>query len=193
MRILSGRFKNKPLSTPKGMQTRPTTSQLRQIIFDICQFRIEESSVLDLFAGSGAVGIEALSRGAKSATFADKNQQAIQCIKKNIQSLNLENNVEVWSRDVFFTLKSLQRSSRSFDFIYIDPPYDQVLDQNQTYGIAAKVLLFIDKHTLLNESGTLFLEAPSDHPFTLPPLSHLSLNSDRKVGRARLLEFRRVI
>ncbi|MCC6127902.1 MAG: 16S rRNA (guanine(966)-N(2))-methyltransferase RsmD [Chlamydiae bacterium] len=121
LRILSGAFKGRILKSPPEKTTRPTQGVLRSAVFNICQADIEGARFLDLFAGSGAMGLEALSRGAKSATFVEKDKKAAVCIRKNISLLNVSEQTEVFSIDA---LTAIHKMTKPFDIIYIDPPYD---------------------------------------------------------------------
>ncbi len=121
MRILSGLYKNRQLKTPKGAKTRPTSSKTRGSVFDILQNRIDEAHFLDVFAGSGSMGIEALSRGAKSAVFIERDRLAAGCIRENLTNLGLT--ATVLQSDAESALKRLVKQKKQFDIIYIDPPY----------------------------------------------------------------------
>lgn len=125
MRIIGGKFRGRVLTSPKGEQTRPTSSLLRKAFFDICAGDLEGANFLDLFAGSGAVGLEALSRGAEHATFVDKSPLACKAIAQNINLLGVEGQSTVLCMPVERALKSLQKKNQSFSLIYIDPPYGQ--------------------------------------------------------------------
>lgn len=122
MRIISGLYKNRVLKVPKGDSTRPTSAKLRGSIFDILQNQIEGKSFLDLFAGSGSMGIEALSRGASTALFIEKDRGAAMCIKENLLALEIE--AIVLQMDAWSAVKRLIKDSKQFDIIYIDPPYN---------------------------------------------------------------------
>lgn len=119
MRILAGKYKNRPIASPKGSKTRPTSSKLRGSLFNILQHQMEGAHFLDLFAGSGAVGLEALSRGAKSATFIEKDPSAIRSIKENLKAL--EEEATVLKCDL---LRNLPKHLGPFDIIFLDPPYE---------------------------------------------------------------------
>jgi len=119
MRILAGIYKNRTLATPKGKQTRPTSSKMRGAVFNILQNQIEGAHCLDLFAGSGAMGLEALSRGAASATFIERDREAIRCIQQNLKTLGAEGTVIKAD-----ALNGLKRLDKQYDIIYVDPPYD---------------------------------------------------------------------
>ncbi len=180
LRIVGGKFRGRILKTPKTDSTRPTTSMLREAFFNICAGSIEGARFLDLFAGSGAMGIEAISRGAIFTTCIEQGAQASQCIKDNVTLLGIEPLVQVLRADV---LKALPRLLSPYDIIYVDPPYD--LD-------AHKVLRLIHAQKLLSPLGELFLEQRfeakndfKDCPFEL-------INS-RRYGIAHLLQFRHPI
>jgi 16S rRNA (guanine966-N2)-methyltransferase len=121
IRILGGLYKGKEILTPEGDQTRPITSILRKSIFDSCQFFIEDAIILDLFAGSGSIGIEALSRGAKYVYFVDKSPFAVRCIQENIKRLNIEPKTSLFQMDAFHFF-SLQGIS-PIDIVFLHPPY----------------------------------------------------------------------
>ena len=121
MRILAGRYKSHPLKTPKGSTTRPTTSKIRESLFNILQHQLENARLLDLFAGSGAIGLEALSRGAQSVTFVENDKGAISCLKENLKTLHAEGTVI--QSDVVTALKRLAKQQALFDIIFADPPY----------------------------------------------------------------------
>ena len=122
MKILAGQYKNRLLKTPKGSTTRPTSSKVRGSVFDILQHQIEGARFLDLFAGSGSMGLEALSRGADSATFVESNRPAAHCIRDNLATLNIK--APILQMDAKAALKLLTKKQELFDIIYIDPPYD---------------------------------------------------------------------
>ena len=111
MQIIAGKFKGRVLKSPKGLETRPTSSKLRGALFNRHQTTIIDANVLDLFAGSGAVGLEALSRGAKKAVFIDNNRFAIDALKANIQSLGVNNETQVIQADFFTALSKLKGHS----------------------------------------------------------------------------------
>ena len=121
MRVITGSARGRKLSEPKNYDIRPTTDNVKESIFNIIQFDVEGRRVLDLFAGTGQLGIEALSRGAKSAVFVDKSSEAIALVKQNLKACNLEANVV--RED---SLSYLERGGK-FDLIFIDPPYDTEL------------------------------------------------------------------
>lgn len=129
MRITGGRLKGRRLSSPKSGRTRPTPAKVREALFSIIGKRIERARVLDLFAGSGAMGIEALSRGAASSLFVDADPASARLIEKNIDSLGLGEVARVMKADVFSALRVLSRERLRFDVIILDPPYGKGLGE----------------------------------------------------------------
>ena len=188
LRVVGGKLRGHGLSAPKGLDTRPTSSRLREAVFNICQHLVDEADFLDIFAGSGAMGIEALSRGARSATFIDKDRRALKCIKDNISKCKLNESAKVISGDVMGCLKRLAQRSVSYDLIYVDPPYG-VPFENGGESYAAAVLRFIDEGKLLKPGGSLFCEESKDAELDKCSLSQLELKSQRPVGRSVLWQF----
>lgn len=120
MRVIAGEFRSRKLKTPSGLETRPTPDRLRETLFSIIQPELEGVSFLDAYAGSGAVGIEALSRGAGRAIFVERSREAIAVLKENLAMLKLEARSEVFPKRVVQVL-----NTRSADIVFLDPPYDQ--------------------------------------------------------------------
>lgn len=123
MRVITGKAKGTILKTPQGDSTRPTAERVKEAVFSILQFDIEGRRVLDLFAGTGQMGIEALSRGAAEAVFVDKSKDAVKMINENIQKAKLTETAKVFQADYLNFIK--QNSNRAFDIIILDPPYAQ--------------------------------------------------------------------
>lgn len=191
MRIIAGQYKNRLIQAPKGLATRPTSGRLRESLFNICQADIDQARFLDLFAGSGAMGLEALSRGAKSAVFIDNSKESQRCILANAALLKADSQSQIIYGDVFDQLKRLAARGAVFDIIYADPPYDKSGDASDE-ALSLKVLQFIDSHPkILSESGHLFLE---DAQGALPEgglegLQSLRLKSSRGVGKSILQHY----
>jgi 16S rRNA (guanine966-N2)-methyltransferase len=181
LHIIGGTFRNRSLKAPKTLNTRPTSAILRKSVFDSCQFEIQDAHVLDLYAGSGAIGLEALSRGAASATFVEHDKHALKAIHENIASLGVQDKAQVIGADVLLALK---RFKKPFNFIYIDPPY----------AITDPLPIILDKiqsEELLAPPGLLFVEEafPSHlHPEQLM-LSSLIYKETRKFGDSLLHKF----
>ncbi len=177
MRIIGGEFKRRELVAPKGLQTRPTSSMLRETLFNICQMEIEEADFLDLCAGSGAIGFEALSRGAASVTFVENQREACLAIEKNIHLLKVENRVIKAFGEV---LKVVKRLKRDYNLIYIDPPYRT--------GLSTILLEAVETEKLLRTGGRLFIEEA--HGVDLPQeVGHLYLIDSRKAGKSLLWQY----
>lgn len=155
MHIFSGAYKRRALKTPKGESTRPTTGMVRQAVFNILQNSIEGAQFLDLFAGSGAMGLEALSRGAQGAVLVENGKFAIQCIEENIKNLDVASKARIIRKDCLKAIKSLAEAKESFDFIYADPPY---LEAFQSGLLSHEVLKSIASASLLKKGGILIIE-----------------------------------
>jgi len=183
MHILSGDFKNRKIIAPAGLATRPTSGRMREVFFNICQTLVIEANFLDLFAGSGAMGLEALSRGARFVTFVDKSKESIQCIKENIKKLNVEDRATVIHADVYTALDRLQSNGKKFDLIYADPPYEHEEE------LGFNVLVALDTNTILKPDSWVFLEESSKTIIPTKELTKLKLHSYRKTGRSSLYEF----
>jgi len=151
MRISAGEHRGRRLHTPRDKRTRPTSDLLRQALFNILGARIQHARVLDLFAGSGAVGLEALSRGAATATFVESDRRAVESLQANIVTFRLAECARVMSADVYQTLSRLKAAGERFDCIFLDPPY--------TGDLAAKCIETLADGTLLSENATLACQA----------------------------------
>lgn len=176
--VLSGKLRGRPLQPPKGEQTRPTTALVRKSVFDTLRPYLEDAHILDLFAGSGAIGIEALSNGAAHATFVENHPLALKALRHNLRTLDLENSSTILPLDASAALKKLKNT---FDVIYSDPPYDQS-------SFHTTLLDFLDTHPLLRPGGFLFLE--EGQPTVYTSLSHIKFIRTRSFGSAHLHLFR---
>lgn len=121
MRVIAGTAKGRRLYAPKGMETRPITAKIKEALFNIWQDRITGSDFLDLFAGSGSIGIEALSRGADHVTFVDKSRKAVETIKKNLEICGFCSGYNIYQDDVFRRIGWFEKNEVMFDIIYLDP------------------------------------------------------------------------
>jgi 16S rRNA (guanine966-N2)-methyltransferase len=184
LKILGGEFGGRLLKAPKGTQTRPTTSLVRKAVFDILQPQIQGAVFLDLFSGSGAMGIEALSRGAKKAIFVDSHPEAMRALRDNLSLLKVETRAQVIQKDAFKALTKLQEMHTICDIIYADPPYEKA-------KLYIELLKFFDTSSLLAPQGTLFLESPDSSPLGDLPISleHLKSLPPRKYGASALYQF----
>ena len=123
MRIGSGDLRRKKLHVPKGIRTRPSSARLKKSLFDVLATFVKEATVLDLYAGAGSLGFEALSRGAKQVLFVEKERNAVQAIQKNLSELAISERGLIWKRDVFIALDKLIKEDVRFDIVFADPPY----------------------------------------------------------------------
>ena len=174
MRVISGTARGSILHSIENINTRPTLDRVKESLFNIIQNKIPDAVVLDLFAGSGALAIEALSRGAQKAYLCDCSKEAIQMINKNLEKTRLIEKTKIYNTDYMETLK--------FDIIFLDPPYK--LD------LSIKALEQISKSKLLNEEGIIIIE--TDEPKRdLEELDKSKLDYNmydlRKYGRASLI------
>jgi 16S rRNA (guanine966-N2)-methyltransferase len=194
MHIIGGFYRNRKLVAPKGSLTRPTAGSLRESLFNICQGYIQGARFLDLFAGSGAMGIEALSRGASHAVFIDSSREAIKCINKNLQTLEIENQSTVIYSSVFHQLERWSTESIApFDIIYVDPPYNETLEkQGQMVGYTQRIIEMIDQSPLLVPSGLLFIEEAKEVAPPPESLSTLRLKNSRRLGRSMLYQYEKI-
>lgn len=157
MRVIAGKARRIQLNTIEGSDTRPTTDRIKETLFNMLQNQLYHVHFLDLFSGSGAIAIEALSRGAQHATLVEKNRKAVSCIHENLKKTHLDEQATVLCCDVLQALKKLETEKKKFEFVFLDPPYNKELEKN--------VLIFLSKSDLINESSTIIVEASMDTEF----------------------------
>lgn len=174
MRVIAGSARRLQLKTPDGMETRPTTDRVKESLFNMLNPDVCGCSFLDLFSGSGAIGIEALSRGAEKAVFVDNSIICTDIIKENLKFTRLEENAEVIYGDVIDTINELGRKNAVFDIIFMDPPY--------AGGFYEPVLKSIAKAGILSENGYLVAESAKKYDF--PLVNSFKINRERKCGPA---------
>jgi 16S rRNA (guanine(966)-N(2))-methyltransferase RsmD len=167
IRIIAGRFRSRKLKTLPGNRTRPTSDRLRETLFNVIGPKIEGALFLDCYAGSGAVGVEAISRGAKKACFIEAKTEAVQVILGNIESLEISYNeeAEVFSLGVTRAFKALETQNVRFDIVFIDPPYDATDEYDRALQwlgtgtlLAPDALVIaehVKRHTLAEAYGSL--------------------------------------
>jgi 16S rRNA (guanine966-N2)-methyltransferase len=153
MRIIAGKFKGRRLKTLKGLRIRPTSDRVREALFSILGDMVRGSRVLDLFAGSGALGLEALSRGAEEVVFVEKDRDAREIIRENITALAMDASCKVIPGDYRNVLKRLGNKDGSFDLILADPPYQDTDD-----GAAENVLSLLGEFDTLRKNGLVVIE-----------------------------------
>jgi 16S rRNA (guanine(966)-N(2))-methyltransferase RsmD len=156
MRVIAGKYRSRRLIAPPGTATRPTSDRLRETLFNVVAPRVPDSVWLDLFAGSGAVGIEALSRGARSATFVESSSTAAKTIRKNLQSLEIEEGFEVIEREAATALRMLDAQAVTYDFCFLDPPYRKMGDYEQILGFLSQSRLLKPESLVIAEHDKHF-------------------------------------
>ena len=178
MRIISGTARGTKLYTLEGQTTRPTLDRVKESLFNIIQNEIPNSIFLDLFSGSGAIGLEAASRGAKKAILCDKSKDAIKIINKNIQKTHLSEKVELYNLDYELLLKT--KVKEKLDIVYIDPPYDS--------DFVIKSIKCIIEQKLTGENSVIIIET-DDEQRILKDMENLEIEitDTRKYGRASLI------
>lgn len=163
MRVIAGKARRLPLKTIEGTDTRPTTDRIKETLFNMLQGDIPDSFFLDLFSGSGGIGIEALSRGAKEAYFVENNKKAAECIRDNLKFTKLEEDAVVMECDCLMALDRLERRDIVFDIIFMDPPYHkeyeirllQRLKDSPIAGEDTKIIIEAALDTELSNAGKL--------------------------------------
>jgi 16S rRNA (guanine966-N2)-methyltransferase len=157
MRIIAGTARSLPLKTVEGMETRPTTDRIKETLFNMLQEDVPGSYFLDLFAGSGQIGLEAISRGARYAVFVDNGKKALKCIEDNIHFTKFDKETKVYPNDVMSALRAME-GKYQFDIIFMDPPYRMELEK--------EVLGYLSDSTLLKEDTLIITEAALDTDFS---------------------------
>ena len=179
MRVITGKARGVQLKTPDGMLTRPTTDRVKEALFSVIHFDLPGARILDLFGGTGQLGIEALSRGAKSAVFVDQREDACRLIRENLKRTKLEADAKVVRSDY---LDYLKRCRETFDIILLDPPYAEVFLEN-----ALKCITEID---ILQSGGIIVAERPFDKelPFEFEGYTR---SKDYKYGKTLITLYRK--
>lgn len=180
MRVISGKARGTKLNSIENISTRPTLDRVKESLFNIISNKIEDSLILDLFTGSGAIGIEFLSRGCKKAYMCDKSHDAIKYVVDNLKKTKLNENAIVIVKDYKQCLKELNEKKLKFDIIFLDPPYDLNISKD-----AIKLIL---EYELLNENGIIIIET-DEKERELKNLDDLNVEVKdcRKYGRAYLI------
>ncbi len=138
MRVIAGTYRSRPLEAPRGSSTRPTSDRLRETLFNVLAPRIRGTRFADLYAGSGAVGIEAISRGAEHVWFAESSPAALAAIRKNLAKLQIGGGYSIEDRSVGHLLRSLAKGARALDIIFLDPPYEAEEEYGETLGLLGR-------------------------------------------------------
>lgn len=178
MRVITGSARGRRLKELEGLETRPTTGKVKEALFSVIQFDIEGRRVLDLFAGTGQLGIEALSRGAESAVFVERRKDALQAIRENLEACGFSDRARVVNGDAMSYLKSGEK----FDLIFLDPPYAS--------GLLQQALEEIARFDICRRHGIIVAESVADQ--ALPPLSGpYSIYREYRYGKIKLTVYHR--
>lgn len=185
MRIIAGKFKSRLIHSPKGVDIRPTSDRLKESLFGILGAFVIDKAVLDLFSGTGNLGIEALSRGARSCIFVDNNPRCIAAIKKNLEALGIRDEAKVVLKDAFKYVKEAEAKGFKFDIIFLDPPYYK--------DIIRKSLILLDKYNIITYHSSIIAEyyKEDELPAELE-LKHLRLYRQEKYGGTLLSFYRHI-
>ena len=179
MRVVAGSARGTVLKTPEGMLTRPTADRVKEAVFSILHFDVQDAVVLDLFGGTGQLGIEALSRGAKRAVFVDHQQKACELIKENLRRTKFTQQAMVVRGDY---LEYLRRTKERFDIILLDPPYAEIFLENALNCIAE-----ID---ILRDNGIIVTERPVEKALDVQ-MPGFTRSRDYKYGKTLITLYRR--
>jgi 16S rRNA (guanine966-N2)-methyltransferase len=194
MRVVTGEAKGRKLKAPKTAGTRPIMDRVKTALFDILATQVADARFLDLFAGTGSVGIEALSRGAEHATFIEMNPKILQLVRENLQITQLADQAEALHTDAFKFLQAHQirqnhasviNQQRTYDMIYVAPP--------QYAELAARALALIDSSALMAEEGLVIVQIHPKERTGVAAIAceHLMLTDERRYGSTLLMFYRR--
>lgn len=189
MRIISGKARGTKIQTIESNTTRPTLDRVKESMFNILQNKIQGANVLDLFAGSGALGIEALSRNANMAVFCDSNSESVRIIKQNLNKSKLIENAVIFNEDYKKCLKELNKRNYKFDIVFLDPPYLQ--------NLSIKSLELIIQNELLKDDAIVVIETDQKirderEILEIRDKFYIEIFDERKYGRANLIFVRNI-
>lgn len=171
MRVIGGSAKRLQLKTLDGFDTRPTTDRVKETLFNMISPYIADCCFMDLFSGSGSIGIEALSRGAKEAVFVEQNRKAMACIKENLEHTRLIERAVLMETDVMTALRRLEGTG-PYDYIFMDPPYDKLLEK--------EALRYLALSDMADQNTVIIVEASLHTDFSYLPELGLSLIKEKK-------------
>lgn len=179
MRVISGQARGLKLKAPEGLETRPTTDRIKESLFNIITGDIYEADFLDLFSGSGGIGIEALSRGAKAAVFVDESRKSLDAIRYNLSRTPFLSKAEVIKGNAVSVIRSLGMQGRQFDIIFMDPPYSM--------GLVEASLAAIQGCGILKEDGFIIAEQAVSEP--VPDIAELEVYRIKDYKRTTKMTF----
>ncbi len=152
MRVIAGKARRLQLRTPEGFETRPTTDRTKETLFNILNPYLADADFLDLFSGSGAIGIEALSRGAKYAAFVDNNPSSLECIKANLKTTKQDHQADVLAITAVEAIRALELKGKVFDIVFMDPPYNQMLEREVLEALQNSNIIYCDSIIVVEAS-----------------------------------------
>lgn len=158
MRVIAGKARSLPLKSVDSIGTRPTQDRTKETLFNVIGNQVYDAVFLDLFSGSGAIGIEALSRGAKKAYFVENNRNALKFIQQNLEFTRLVEDAVIIKTDFMDALKKLEKEQVKLDIVFMDPPYNQLLEK--------EVLIFFSKSVLIDNCSMIIVEASKETDFS---------------------------
>ncbi len=167
MRVIAGKARRLLLKTTPGLDTRPTIDRIKETLFNIINPYIPGSKFLDLYSGSGSIGIEALSRGAKECVFVDNSLKAINCIKDNLSSTKLSDDAIVIHKNALSAINELSIKKQKFDIIYIDPPYEAGLEEETLKALANSNIIDDETLIIIEADKNTKLDFLDSLPFTI--------------------------
>ena len=183
MRVIAGIARSVPLITPRGLETRPTSDQIKETLFNMLQGYTEGANFLDLYAGSGQIGIEALSRGAEFAAFVEKSDEAVKCIKANVDKTKFADKSMILKLEVLSGIRTLELEKKRFDIVFLDPPYNQGLEQG--------ILTALVGSAILNDEVIIIVEASKNTDFSFVDYLGIKIVKDKIYKNNRHLFLRK--
>lgn len=183
MRVIAGIARSVPLITPRGLETRPTSDQIKETLFNMLQGYTEGANFLDLYAGSGQIGIEALSRGAEFAAFVEKSDEAVKCINANVDKTKFADKSMILKLEVLSGIRTLELEKKRFDIVFLDPPYNQGLEQG--------ILTALVGSAILNDEVIIIVEASKNTDFSFVDYLGLKIVKDKIYKNNRHLFLRK--
>lgn len=176
MRVIAGKVRRMTLIAPEGKDVRPTTDRIKETLFNILQSDIAGSSFLDLYSGSGAIGIEALSRGAEYVAMADNSKEALRCIEYNLNHTRLSEEAEVLPMDAVQAVRNLERRGKVFDIVFMDPPYEKEYEYKTLEVLAESDIINNDSIIIVETSLRTDPESYRDYGFVITRIKRYKTN-----------------
>lgn len=176
MRVIAGKAKRTILRAPEGYETRPTTDKIKETLFNILNPYLADADFLDLFSGSGAIGIEALSRGARYAAFVENSRAALECIKINLKNTKLESQAEIYPMEALEAIRALERRGKAFDIVFMDPPYNRNLERDVVFALQNSGIIHDDTIIIIEASRDTSFEFINDTKFEITRIKEYKSN-----------------